>query len=156
MWNRFYGTKINNLEQTILDDIANISTDNLKFIIGADSHWSKGKVTYTVVIVMLMDGKGGRGYYKKHITDKNHRASLQQRLFTETYQAVEVAVWLNPILEQLGYKIDEIHADLNPNPNYKSYTVVQTCLGYIKGMGFDGKIKPNAWAANTVADFRTK
>ena len=156
MWNRFYGTKIDNLEQTILTDISNTLTNDLKFIIGSDSHWSKGKITYTVVVVMLMNGKGGRGYYKKYITSKNHHVSLQQRLFTETYQAVEVALSLNPILEQIGYQVDEIHCDLNSNPNYKSYSVVQTCLGYIKGFGFDGKIKPNAWAANTVADFRTK
>ena len=155
-WHRFYGKVINDLEETLLTDIANVPTDKLQFIVGADSQWSKGRVTYTVVVVMLMNGKGGRGYYKKQITDRNHKVSIQQRLFTETYQAVEVAMWLNPILEQLGYKISEIHTDLNPSPNHKSYEMVQQCLGYIKGMGFEGKIKPDAWAANTVADYRTK
>ena len=156
MWHRFYGEKIDDLEQTILTDISETNIDNLKFIVGADSQWAKGKVTYTVVIVMLLDGKGARGYYKKQITDRNTYVSMQQRLFTETYQAVEVAKWLNPILEQIGYEIKEVHTDLNPSPNHASYEMVQHCLGYIKGMGFEGKLKPDSWAANSVADYRTK
>ena len=156
MWHRFYGENINDLEETLLTDISEAPTDELEFIVGADSQWSKGKVTYTVVIVMLLNGKGARGYYKKQITDRNHHVSMRQRLFTETYQAVEVAMWLNPILESIGYEVKEVHTDLNPSPNYPSYEMVQQCLGYIKGMGFEGKLKPDAWAANTVADYRTK
>jgi len=155
-WHRFNNEEINVLQETILTDISNAPTGDLEFIVGADSQWSKGRVTYTVAVIMLMNGKGGRGYYKKQITDRNHYVSLQQRLFTETYQAVEVAVWLNPILESIGYEVKEIHADLNPNPMYKSSEVVQSCLGYIKGMGFNGKIKPHSWAASTVSDYKTK
>lgn len=156
MWNRFYGEKIDDLEQTLLTDISEAPTTELEFIVGADSQWAKGRVTYTVVVVMLLNGKGARGYYKRQITDRNHYVSMQQRLFTETYQAVEVAMWLNPILETLGYNVKEVHTDLNPSPNYPSYEVVQQCLGYIKGMGFEGKLKPESWAANSVADYRTK
>jgi len=156
MWHRFYGQNINDLEQTILTDITETSTDNLEFIVGADSQWAKGRITYTVVIVMIMKGKGAKGYYKKQITSRDHSVSMQQRLFTETYQAVEVAVWLNPILEQIGYEVKEIHCDINVDKKYPSNEVMQTILGYVKGMGFEGKVKPDAWAANTVADFRTK
>jgi len=156
MWHRFYGENIEDLEQTILTDVTEVSTDDLEFIVGADSQWNKGRITYTVVIVMLMKGKGAKGYYKKQITSKGHSVSMQQRLFTETYQAVEVAMWLNPILESIGYEVKEVHTDLNPSPEYLSYQVVQQCLGYIKGMGFEGKLKPDSWAANSVADYRTK
>ena len=156
MWKRFDNQVIDNLEETILTDIANVSTDDLSFIIGADSQWAKGKVTYTVAIIMLMNGKGGRGYHKTIVTPGRKSVSIKQRLFTETYQAVETAIWLNPILETIGYEVDEIHADLNPNPKYPSAQMVQTCIGYIKGMGFEGKVKPDSWAASCSADKFTK
>jgi len=156
MWKRFTNEIIDDLGTQILTDISNSPTEDLEFIVGADSQWSKGRVTYTSVIIMLMNGKGGRGYHKTHITKRNQYVSIKQRLFTETYQAVEVAMWLNPILEKLGYDISEIHTDLNPNPKYPSSEMVQQCLGYIKGMGFEGKTKPDAWAASCSADKFTK
>ena len=74
----------------------------------------------------------------------------------ETFKAVKDALWLNPLLESIGYKVNEIHTDLNPNPKHPSYEMVHTCLGYIKGMGFEGKAKPHSWAASSVADYKTK
>jgi hypothetical protein len=156
MWKTFNNKHIDNLEETILTDISNAPSNDLTFIVGADSQWSKGRVTYTVAIILLMNGKGGKGYHKTIVTNRNHNVSIKQRLFTETYQAVEVAMWLNPILEQLGFEVSEVHADLNPNPNYPSAEMVSTCLGYIKGMGFEGKIKPDSWAASCTADKFTK
>ena len=100
---------------------------------------------------MIKKGKGGRGYYKNTIPLETN-LSLQQRLFMETFKSVKVALWLNPLLESIGYKVNEIHTDLNPNPNYASYEMVHTCLGYIRGMGFEGKVNPDSWAASSVAD----
>ena len=143
------------LGNIILSDIANSDTGDLEFYIGGDSHWNNSKVKFTVAIIMIKKGKGGRGYYKNTIPLETS-LSLQQRLFMETFKAVKVALWLNPLLESIGYKVNEIHTDLNPNPDYPSYEMVYTCLGYIKGMGFEGKAKPHSWAASSVADYKTK
>ena len=59
-------------------------------------------------------------------------------------------------MESLGHRIEEIHTDLNPNKNYISSTMIQQCLGFIKGMGFKGTTKPDSWAASSVADIKTK
>ena len=77
-------------------------------------------------------------------------------MFQETYYAVKLATEINPLLESIGYKIEEIHTDLNPDPNYISSTMINQCLGYIKGMGFKGMTKPNSWAASSVADLKSK
>ena len=53
-------------------------------------------------------------------------------------------------------RVDEVHADLNPSPMHESNSSVQACLGYICGMGFDGKIKPDSWAASSVAHRKTQ
>ena len=154
-WKRLNGDSVGDLSNTILTDITTAGTDDLEFYIGGDSQASLYNVKFTVAIIMIKKGKGGRGYYKS-VTPLQTTMTLQQRLFMETFKAVKVAVWLNPILESIGYKVNEIHTDLNPNPNYASYEMIQTCLGYIRGMGFEGKAKPYSWAASSVADYKTK
>ena len=154
-WKRLNGDTIEDLGNTILSDIANSDTEDLEFYIGGDSQASLNNVKFTVAIIMIKKGKGGRGYYKNTIPLETN-LSLPQRLFMETFKAVKVALWLNPLLESIGYKVNEIHTDLNPNPKYPSYEMVQTCLGYIRGMGFEGKTKPHSWAASSVADYKTK
>ena len=154
-WKRFSGDSVEDLSNTILTDITTAGTEDLEFYIGGDSQASLNNVKFTVAIIMIKKGKGGRGYYK-NVTPLETTMTLQQRLFMETFKAVKVALWLNPLLESIGYKVNEIHTDLNPNPKYASYEMVQTCLGYIRGMGFEGKTKPDSWAASSVADYKTK
>ena len=154
MWYRLNGNQLNKtLEDIVLEDVSKTEA-SLKFYIGADSHYAYKKVVYSVVLVMLKKGQGGIGYYKR-IFEKGVMTT-QQRLFQETYYAVDLAVQINPLLESIGYKIEEIHTDLNPDPNYLSSTMINQCLGYIKGMGFKGITKPNSWAASSVADLKSR
>jgi len=153
-WYRLNGQRLDNsLEHTLLFDISKTS-DQLNFYIGSDSHSTTKKTIFSVVLVMLKKGRGGIGYYKRII--ENNTLTTQQRLFQETYYAVELATTINPILESIGHKIKEIHTDLNPNPNFMSSTMINQCLGYIIGMGFIGKTKPDSWAASSVADLKSK
>lgn len=156
MWKRFTGEQITDLETTLLADIASIRDEyNLSFYIGGDSMKRYDTTTYTIVLVMLMEGKGGRGYYK-NIKVKDKYVSRQQRLFRETYDAVDSALFINPILESIGYNIKEIHTDLNPDPKYASNDMIKECIGYITGMGFNGIVKPNSWASMECADRMSK
>lgn len=154
-WKRFTGEQIVDLEQTLLTDIANRSEESLAFYMGGDSMKRQGHVTYTVVLVMLMVGHGGIGYYKR-IYDNIPKISRQQRLFRETYETVQDALWINPILETIGHQIKEIHTDLNPDPKMGSHNMIKQSIGYIQGMGFVGKTKPESWVAYEVCDRFTK
>ena len=88
--------------------------------------------------------------------DVSGKITTKQRLFQETYYAVRLATHINPLLEKINHKIEEIHSDLNPDPNYISSTMISQCLGYIQGMGFKGRIKPYSWAASSVADLKSR
>ena len=103
---------------------------------------------------MLKKGKGGRGYYNRIITQG--KITTKQRLFQETYFAVKLATEINPLLETIGHTIKEIPTDLTPDPNYISSTMISHCLGYIHGMGFVGRTKPDSWAASSVADLKSR
>nr|MBC8428285.1 hypothetical protein [bacterium] len=150
------GEQVTDIETTLLTDIASIKDEhNLSFYIGGDSMKRYNTTTYTIVLVMLMEGRGGRGYYKNiKVVDKH--ISQQQRLFKETYDAVEAALFINPILESVGFNIKEIHLDINSDPKFGSYEMMNQCLGYVKGMGFDGVLKPYSWVAMECADRMSK
>jgi predicted RNase H-related nuclease YkuK (DUF458 family) len=49
-----------------------------------------------------------------------------------------------------------VHADIASSPANKSNKVAKVAQSYISGMGFSAAIKPDAWAAATIADKLTK
>jgi predicted RNase H-related nuclease YkuK (DUF458 family) len=54
-------------------------------------------------------------------------------------------------LEQ--YKIPlEVHADINCEAHFKSNTALKEAMGYIRGMGYEFKAKPYAFASSSCAD----
>jgi predicted RNase H-related nuclease YkuK (DUF458 family) len=51
------------------------------------------------------------------------------------------------------YNVDmEVHADINTNPNFKSNDALKEAMGYIKGMGFEFRAKPHAFASSSCAN----
>ncbi len=151
-WQTFKHKKIDDIEQKILTDIANAPTDTLTFYIGSDSQFKKGKIKYITAIVMLFDGKGGRGYYLSKSEKLNYKISIRQKILQETQMSLEAAVWLNPLLETLGYSIEEIHVDINKSPLHKSNEMMRQCLGWIEASGYTAVAKPEAWVAMECAD----
>ena len=46
----------------------------------------------------------------------------------------------------------EVHADINTDPHFKSNVALKEAMGYILGMGFVFKAKPDAFASSSCAD----
>jgi predicted RNase H-related nuclease YkuK (DUF458 family) len=46
----------------------------------------------------------------------------------------------------------EVHADINTNPSFKSHDALKDAMGYITGMGFTFKAKPDAFASSSCAN----
>ncbi|MEZ4981129.1 MAG: ribonuclease H-like YkuK family protein [Saprospiraceae bacterium] len=78
----------------------------------------------------------------------NHM-SLKERMITEVAKSVEVAYSLCNMLEKYDVEL-EIHADINTDPNFQSNTALKEAMGYILGMGFVFKAKPDAFAVAIV------
>ena len=153
MWKRLTGKKIEDIEATIRADIVKYSDEELKFYVGVDSDNRGGKDTYATAIIMYRVGDGGHGYYMR---EKEKTIDNKSRLWNETYKAVTKGMWLNDILKDYGLKVSEIHADLSDDSDNFSHSMVNACLGYITAMGFEGKVKPYAWAANKCAHRKSK
>lgn len=121
----------------------------MKVCIGTDSQ-VKGKITeFATVIVFIRKGKGGFMYIQNEITKQ--KMSIKQRMLMEVGKSIEVAYALCNIFSR--YSVDmEVHADINTNPNFKSNDALKEAMGYIIGMGFAFKAKPEAFASSNCAN----
>ena len=166
-WRLLTGRKIENLTEYLSEIIEKEIEDDifdLEFLVGCDSQVKKNRIVYVVAIVIHRKRKigggvnGGRVFYKLENVklSENEKIQPKRRLWNETYKSVETALWLDEFLIEYALEVDCIHADLNADKKYLSNEVVGTCLGYIKGMGFNGKIKPDSFVASKIADKMTK
>ena len=151
-WRKLSGERI---KIPIADEITNVlmrekeAGHEMKVCIGTDSQ-VKGKETeFATVIVFIRKGKGGFMYIHNEITKQ--RMSIKQRMLMEVGKSIEVAYALCNIFSR--YSIDmEVHADINTNPNFKSNDALKEAMGYIIGMGFAFKAKPEAFASSNCAN----
>jgi uncharacterized protein len=151
-WRKLNGEKIripieDEVKATIIRERA--MGHELKVCIGTDSQ-VKGKETeFATVIVFIRKGKGGFMYICNETTLQ--KMSIKQRMLTEVAKSVEVAYPLCNIFSR--YSVDmEVHVDINTNPNFKSNDALKEAMGYIMGMGFAFKAKPDAFASSSCAN----
>jgi predicted RNase H-related nuclease YkuK (DUF458 family) len=151
-WRRLDGQKIDlpiktAVEETIRNEYA--MGHKLKVCVGTDSQVRGENVEFATVIVFLREKKGGFMFIHN---DKLHkRVGLHERMILEVAKSVEVAYALCDILDQYEVAL-EVHADINTDPNFKSNEALKEAMGYILGMGFVFKAKPDAFASSYCAD----
>lgn len=151
-WRRLNGQTIQlpikeAVEQTILDERA--AGHKLKVCIGTDSQVRGSTTEFATVIVFLREKKGGFMYIHNEQTEKV--MSLRERMITEVGKSVEVAYSLCDLLDRHNVAL-EVHADINTDPHFQSNVALRDAMGYILGMGFVFKAKPDAFASSNCAD----
>lgn len=124
-------------------------SSKLTVCVGTDSEVRKGYIKFATVIVFIRAGAGGFMFLRT--ATKSGKVSLKERMLQEVSASIEVGYALSPVLKKYAVPI-EIHADINPDPRYLSSQAFKEAMGYIKGMGFIFKAKPNAFASSCCAD----
>jgi hypothetical protein len=77
--------------------------------------------------------------------------SIKERMLVEVAHSIEIAYDLCDLFTK--YDVDmEVHADINTNPQFKSNEALREAMGYILGMGFAFKAKPEAFASSCCAN----
>jgi predicted RNase H-related nuclease YkuK (DUF458 family) len=121
----------------------------LKVCVGTDSQVRGTETEFATVIVFLREKQGGFMFISNFRT--THKISLKERMLMEVQKSIEVAYDICPLLDK--YHVDlEVHADINTNPHFKSNPALKEAMGYILGMGFVFKAKPDAFASSCCAD----
>ncbi len=141
-WKALSGGKVDDLEAVV----ASATADGQELHIGTDS-LQAGKFTlFVTVCVVHTVGKGGRVLYTKEKV--NRITSLRERLFSEAWRSVQVALQLSA---KAGGEIT-VHLDANPDEKHMSSKYIQELVGLVVGQGFKHLVKPMAWCSSHVAD----
>ena len=121
----------------------------LKVCIGTDSQVKGSETEFATVIVFLREGHGGFMFIHNEKTFQQY--SIKERMLVEVAKSIEIAYELCNLFTL--YDVDmEVHADINTNPAFKSNDALKEAMGYILGMGFAFKAKPEAFASSSCAN----
>lgn len=126
------------------------SDHQYEIFLGTDSqlHRDQYRVVYATVVVIYKKGKGGRYFLCKQSGQVLN--SLRERLIRETWVSIELAF---DILEFLPKNVElQIHIDSNGSRKFKSGNYTEELIGMVTSQGIKCRIKPEAWAAQSVAD----
>jgi uncharacterized protein len=151
-WRRFNGDPI---ELPIIQAVENAIRKEiekgfkLKVCIGTDSQVKGQETEFATVIVFLREGHGGFKFI--HNEKTRQQFTIKERMLMEVAKSIEIAYELCNLFTV--YDVDmEVHADINTNPHFKSNDALKEAMGYILGMGFAFKAKPEAFASSSCAN----
>ncbi len=151
-WRKFNGEKIHIPIKDAVEEAIKKESEKgvrLKVCIGTDSQIKGAETEFATVIVFLREHNGGFMYI--HNEKTLHSYNIKERMLVEVAKSIEIAYELCNLFIQ--YDVDmEVHADINTNPQFKSNDALKEAMGYILGMGFAFKAKPEAFASSCCAD----
>lgn len=127
----------------------------ISIVIGTDSQ----NFSYTKevsVIAVITEGHGGIFFYE--IKNRDRITDVRRKLHIETQDSLTIADALLEKLEQPEYEevfmntSFTIHIDAGSSDNGKTKTLIPELLGWVTSLGYDCKIKPDSYAASSIAD----
>lgn len=167
---------IDELEKIVSKYILNgENKDLLNIVIGCDSQRRGDMINYvtTIILYKMGGGRGGNVFYLREYFEipnffqmldnksKFDRAKVikniaRQRLWTECVKSITVAQEIDKFLSKYNLRVKEIHSDINGNRKFLSSDLYQSIKGYVNGLNYISKCKPDAWGASWVANQKTK
>lgn len=134
----------------------------IKVAVGTDSQRKRKGYNFATVIVIstyenlggdTLVGRGGivLGTTYSNNNFKKNKEGVKERMLFEVSKSIEIAYEISPLLDLYEVPL-EVHADINPDIRWESNKALQEAVGYILGMGYDFKVKPDAWASSSTGD----
>ncbi|MGF7186047.1 hypothetical protein GGQ84_002140 [Desulfitispora alkaliphila] len=121
--------------------------------VGTDSQ-NMGDITKIVtVITLIRKTKGGIFFYESRKIKKI--TNLRQKIFLETQSSIEMANKVMNFVKERGIQAAlEVHVDIGEKGETKD--LIKEIVGWVIGMGFVCRLKPDSFASAVVADKITK
>ena len=127
-----------------------------KIFIGTDSFISNQKVCFATAICLYGGNLPARYFFFKEKVNKKPFSALVSRITEETRRSVEIGCML---MEEYNFNPAniELHLDVSPFSAGNATSKFSDMLkGYVQGYGFDYRLKPEAWASQSIADKHSK
>jgi len=151
-WRKFNGEALNlPIKDAVAETIIRETLQGikLKVCIGTDSQVKGSDTEFATVIVFLREHNGGFMFIHNEKTKQKYH--IKERMLVEVGMSIDIAYQLCDLFIEHNVEM-EVHADINTDPNFKSNDALKDAMGYILGMGFAFKAKPEAFASSCCAD----
>ena len=126
-----------------------------KLFIGTDSFIEKNRVTFASALCVYGPGKASFYFFTKHRANKKNYLNLATRITEEVSRTITLADYFRK--SGIPSELIEIHVDASPFENKMATSRLSEGLkGYVVGAGYTCKLKPDAWASQSVADRHSK
>ena len=150
------GSNTNITFNSILDICRSHISNKSKIFIGTDSSIIAGKIKFASAICLHGSDRLSRYFFYKEKIPVKRFPSLALRITEETRRSVTIAEMLLENKNILPENI-EIHLDVSPFSSNNATSKFSGMLeGYVNGYGLEYKIKPDAWASQSIADKHSK
>ena len=141
---------------SLVEIVKKYNLKGAKIFIGTDSFISNKKVVFASAICLHGENLPGRYFFIREKEESKNYLNLVSRITEETSRSIKIA-------ELLMNKYDfnpntmELHLDISPfNLRNGTSPFSDMLKGYVQGFGFECKIKPDAWASQSIADKHSK
>ena len=127
-----------------------------KIFIGSDSFMSGPKVCFATAICLYGNKSNSRYFFFRENEKIKKFKPLVSRITEETRRSVEVGCLLT---DEYGFDLSniELHLDVSPLAAGNATSKFSDMLkGYVQGYGFNYRLKPDAWASQSIADRHSK
>ena len=91
-------------------------------------------------------------FFKKKSLPAYQYKALRNKIYEEVDCSVQIA---DELSKYFPHSQIEVHVDVGKTNRSKTRIYVDTLRGWVTGMGFKFKIKPNSWASH-IADWHSK
>lgn len=129
------------------------TSEGFNFVVGTDSqNYSDTKMV--VVIAVQNVGHGGIFFYD--ILRIKRMSNIRQKLFYETNLSLKYANKLIPEVEKYCREMNFDHVNfcihVDVGKKGKTNQLIPELVAWVKACGYDCKIKPDSFAASSIAD----
>lgn len=141
--------------QDLLSILKSISSTKHHVVIGTDSQPTmNGDIYVTVVCVFCRNSEHDRQFYY-HRSLKPKANSLYERMSSEAMVTILLA---DALRGEISYPLSlELHFDLASSSKGRTFRYTHNLTSIARGFAFNNiEVKPNAWAASSVADKYSK
>ena len=138
-------------------ELVNIMTDyaslGLPLYVGTDSMLYADCCIFSCIIAVHSNELNIANYYfQKEKLKQDKFKNLENKILKEVELSIKTA---NFFREHIPEADIEIHVDIGDKERNATRHLVDSTKGWVKGMGYQFRIKPNSWASS-VADWHTK
>ena len=140
----------------IVELITKYSSRNNTIFVGSDSFASKHKICFVTAVCLVEKSRPARYFFYKEFIPLKKYSTLATRITEEARRSIEVAEHFTERCNIAPQDI-ELHLDVSPfGTNNGTSRFSEMLKGYVQGYGFECRLKPNAWASQSVADRHSK